>query len=170
MGETGIDAPVHALTLEQFLSMSGHGSHRDRLASLNSSSTTGSNGSESKYHSQTLRRTRSMTFHDSDKNEQQLQERMRYTRNFKMKGGFKGNTRGSSIQGPFTTLEEVFTMLPSEVGFNIELSKCHRSISRQYLSDHAEYPMLQESEEEEMDTLGIEMNSWVDAGKFLHCL
>lgn len=30
-----------------------------------------------------------------------------------------------------------------------------------------EYPMLQESEEEEMDTCGIEMNHWVDTGEFL---
>lgn len=30
-----------------------------------------------------------------------------------------------------------------------------------------EYPMLQESEEEEMDTFGIEMNHWVDTGEFL---
>lgn len=29
-----------------------------------------------------------------------------------------------------------------------------------------EYPMLQESEEEEMDTCGIEMNHWVDTGEF----
>lgn len=49
--------------------------------------------------------------------------KMRYTRNYKLKGGFKGNSRGTSIQGPFTTLEEVFKKLPKEVGFNIELSK-----------------------------------------------
>lgn len=30
-----------------------------------------------------------------------------------------------------------------------------------------EYPMLQESEEEEMDTFGIEMNHWVDTGESL---
>src|SRR5690606_36177661 len=106
-------------------------------------------GSKDNSLSRTVRRTRSMSFHDSDENEQRLQERMKYTRNFKVKGGFKGNTRGTSIQGPFTTLEEVFSILPSEVGFNIELK----------------YPMLQESEEEETETMGIEMNSWVDSGK-----
>lgn len=29
----------------------------------------------------------------------------------------------------------------------------------------SEYPMLQEIEEEEMDTFGIEMNHWVDTGE-----
>ena len=29
--------------------------------------------------------------------------------------------------------------------------------------------MLQESEDQDMDTLAIEMNSWVDSGRVLHC-
>lgn len=50
-------------------------------------------------------------------------EKMKYTRNYKLKGGFKGNSRGTSIQGPFTTLEEVFRRLPKDIGFNVELSE-----------------------------------------------
>lgn len=145
VGETGIDAPVHTLTLEQFLSMSdGANTHaRTSARSDKSDSPTTSGTSTPKL----LRRTRSLTYNQEEENSLKLQERMRHTRAFKTKG-FKGNSRGSSIAGAFATLEEVFKNLPPEVGFNIELK----------------YPMLQESENEEMDTFGIEMNSWVDAG------
>lgn len=51
-----------------------------------------------------------------------LDERMKHTRDYKKKG-FKGNTRGSHIQAPFATLEELFKKLPNSVGFNMELSK-----------------------------------------------
>ncbi|EDN02979.1 conserved hypothetical protein [Histoplasma mississippiense (nom. inval.)] len=70
---------------------------------------------------------------------------MKHTRDFKKKG-FKGNSRGSHIQAPFATLEELFKKLPKDVGFNIEMK----------------YPMLHESEEEEMDTYAVELNSFVD--------
>ena len=74
-----------------------------------------------------------------------MSERMKHTRDFKKKG-FKGNSRGNSIQAPFTTLEEMFTQLPETIGFNIEMK----------------YPMLHESEEQEMDTYAVELNSFVD--------
>lgn len=51
-----------------------------------------------------------------------LDEKMKHTRDYKKKG-FKGNTRGSHIQAPFATLEELFKKLPNNVGFNMELSK-----------------------------------------------
>jgi glycerophosphodiester phosphodiesterase len=70
---------------------------------------------------------------------------MKYTRDFKKKG-FKGNNRGFSIQSSFTTLEKMFNELPESVGFNIEMK----------------YPMLHESEEEEMDQYAVELNSFVD--------
>lgn len=70
---------------------------------------------------------------------------MKYTRDFKAKG-FKGNSRGDSIQSPFTTLEEMLKKLPEDVGFNIEMK----------------YPMLFESEEQGMDTYAVELNSFVD--------
>ncbi|KAL1955167.1 hypothetical protein VTO42DRAFT_8982 [Malbranchea cinnamomea] len=74
-----------------------------------------------------------------------VSERMKHTRDFKKKG-FKGNSRGSHIQAPFATLEELFKKLPKTVGFNMELK----------------YPMLHESEAEEMDTYAVELNSFVD--------
>jgi glycerophosphodiester phosphodiesterase len=96
-----------------------------------------------------LRRHRSMSLHEDDGFSQaDWEERMKHTRAFK-KHGFKGNSRGTSIQAPFATLEETFKSTPSTLGFNIELK----------------YPMLQESEDEEMGNSAIEMNSWVDCGK-----
>ncbi|OCL12659.1 PLC-like phosphodiesterase [Glonium stellatum] len=70
---------------------------------------------------------------------------MKHTRDFKIKG-YKGNSRGNFIQAPFTTLEEMFKKLPESTGFNIEMK----------------YPMLHESEEHEMDTYAVELNSFVD--------
>lgn len=74
-----------------------------------------------------------------------MDERMKHTRDFKKKG-FKGNSRGSHIQAPFATLQEMFKKVPETVGFNIEMK----------------YPMLSESEDEEMDTYAVELNSFVD--------
>ncbi|KAI5804158.1 glycerophosphocholine phosphodiesterase-like protein Gde1 [Peziza echinospora] len=155
VGETGIDAPVHTLTLEQFLSMSGQHTPRnsrpgspDRFGNSPTGNTGAGGGTAPSRSPLPLpRRSRSMSLHPGGKDSPEpSNERMKYTRDYKLKGGFKGNSRGTSIQGPFTTLEEVFKMLPSNIGFNVELK----------------YPMLQESEQEDMDTFGIEMNEWVD--------
>lgn len=68
------------------------------------------------------RRRRSMSVSDLMKDDIcQMSERMKHTRDFKSKG-FKGNSRGNSIQAPFTTLEEMFKKLPETIGFNIEMS------------------------------------------------
>lgn len=61
-----------------------------------------------------------------------MSEKMKHTRDFKKKG-FKGNTRGSHIQAPFATLEELFKKLPKDVGFNIELSML---AIKKYISHH----------------------------------
>lgn len=74
-----------------------------------------------------------------------MEERMKHTRDFKKKG-FKGNSRGNHIQAPFATLEELFKRLPNDVGFNIEMK----------------YPMLSESQDEDMDWYAVELNSFVD--------
>jgi glycerophosphodiester phosphodiesterase len=68
-----------------------------------------------------LRRIRSMSLHESNGRKSDMAERMRHTRAYK-RYGFKGNSRGHSIQGPFATLEQTFKALPQHVGFNIELS------------------------------------------------
>ncbi|KAL4950044.1 Glycerophosphoryl diester phosphodiesterase family-domain-containing protein [Aspergillus filifer] len=138
VSETGIDAPVHTLTLEQFLQLGERGSSRTPV----SPRMTPSGGPEL---GQPLQRTRSMSVGGKENDLLELNEKIKHTRDFKKKG-FKGNTRGNSIQAPFATLEELFKRLPQNVGFNMELK----------------YPMLYESEEEEMDTYAVELNSFVD--------
>ncbi|ETI21141.1 hypothetical protein G647_07485 [Cladophialophora carrionii CBS 160.54] len=148
VSETGIDAPVHTLTLEQFLHVNDVRTPRpSRPASpvafeiLNRKENP-RNGNRDPRAS----RLRSMSMSGADNNESlEMDERMKHTRDFKKKG-FKGNSRGNHIQAPFATLEEMFKKIPQEVGFNIEMK----------------YPMLFESEDEEMDTYAVELNSFVD--------
>ena len=140
VSETGIDAPVHTLTLEQFLHVNDD--RRTPRPSRPSSPVTvparAINGSEPT-------KPRSMSVGDLTKDEtSDMSERMKNTRDFKEKG-FKANSRGNFIQAPFTTLEEMFIKLPEHIGFNIEMK----------------YPMLHESEEQEMDTYAVELNSFV---------
>ncbi|KAL9059031.1 MAG: hypothetical protein Q9162_001419 [Coniocarpon cinnabarinum] len=145
VSETGIDAPVHTLTLEQFLhvneTITPHGS---RAASPDSVTVDGASSAHSHVRPKPKERSRSMGATDG-KPTTNMSERMKHTRDFKMKG-FKGNSRGNFIQEPFTTLEEMFRKLPEHIGFNIEMK----------------YPMLFESEEQEMDTYAVELNSFVD--------
>lgn len=148
VSETGIDAPVHTLTLEQFLHVNDSRTPRHsrppsptpfdgpKLTHLRG-------GAEP---SSRTGRHRSMSLGGGDGNDAaDMDERMKHTRDFKLKG-FKGNSRGNHIQSPFATLEEMFRKLPLTVGFNIEMK----------------YPMLFESEDEEMDSYAVEINSFVD--------
>ncbi|KAI9679529.1 MAG: Glycerophosphocholine phosphodiesterase [Caeruleum heppii] len=143
VSETGIDAPVHTLTLEQFLHVNdGQPSKQSRPASPTQLTTSSFNG----INIQSGRRTRSLSLGTSSQDSSaDMSERMKHTRDFKLKG-YKGNSRGNFIQAPFTTLEEMFKKLPENIGFNIEMK----------------YPMLFESEEHEMDTYAVELNSFVD--------
>ena len=143
VSETGIDAPVHTLTLEQFL----HVNHsRTPHQSRPGSPVPASSAVVQAIKSTDSRKIRSMSLGDLTRDEtSDMSERMKHTRTFKEKG-FKGNSRGNFIQAPFTTLEEMFTKLPESIGFNIEMK----------------YPMLHESEAEEMDTYAVELNSFVD--------
>jgi glycerophosphodiester phosphodiesterase len=150
VSETGIDAPVHNLTLDQFLHIGeGQKPRQSRPASPEPPAT--SNGTNADHDRAYPRRLRSYSVDNSTQRnihidrQQELTERMKYTRDFKKKG-FKANNRGFSIQSSFTTLEMMFDELPQTVGFNIEMK----------------YPMLHESEEEEMDQYAVELNSFVD--------
>ncbi len=140
VSETGIDAPVHTLTLEQFLHINdGRTPRASRPASPTQASNTPPNGATQK------QRAMSVGSLSKDDPTSSMSERMKHTRDFKAKG-FKSNTRGNFIQAPFTTLEEMFKTLPVHIGFNIEMK----------------YPMLDECEAEEMDTYAVELNSFVD--------
>ncbi|EER24982.1 glycerophosphodiester phosphodiesterase, putative [Coccidioides posadasii C735 delta SOWgp] len=140
VSETGIDAPVHTLTLEQFLHVSDG---RTPRATQNTKSARSANPSLDNLREAPIRQ-RSMSVGE-ELGVPNFDERMKHTRDFKKKG-FKGNTRGSHIQAPFATLRDLFKELPKSVGFNMEMK----------------YPMLHESEEEEMDTYAVELNSFVD--------
>lgn len=108
VSETGIDAPVHTLTLDQFLEL-GKSRHRSVLP----------DGADTRADAP---RQRSMSVGGSEYDPTELTEKIKHTRDFKKKG-FKGNTRGEHIQAPFATLEELFKKIPKPVGFNIELSE-----------------------------------------------
>lgn len=119
VSETGIDAPVHTLTLEQFLQLS----ENRPLQSASPFQRSDSNRKD--YWSDASVRQRSMSVGGTEYDPSELNERIKHTRDFKKKG-FKGNTRGSHIQAPFATLEELFRKLPESVGFNIEMSEFPR--------------------------------------------
>lgn len=141
VSETGIDAPVHTLTLEQFLHVND-----DRRTPRPSRPSSPVSVAQRAIDGFDPRKHRSMSLGDVTKSERSdMSERMKNTRDFKEKG-FKANSRGNFIQAPFTTLEEMFVQLPEHIGFNIEMK----------------YPMLHESEEHEMDTYAVELNSFVD--------
>ncbi|KAI1803847.1 glycerophosphodiester phosphodiesterase GDE1 [Daldinia bambusicola] len=141
VSETGIDAPVHTLTLEQFLHINNESQPRSGKESpdKNGENTNGNGVKEPGP------RQRSLSVDLAKGVKNNLDERMKYTLNFKKKG-YKANTRGNFVQAPFATLEELFKKIPENVGFNIEMK----------------YPMLLESEKEDMDTYAIELNSFCD--------
>ncbi|MDI1486639.1 MAG: Glycerophosphocholine phosphodiesterase [Ramalina farinacea] len=162
VSETGIDAPVHTLTLEQFLHVNDNNrqssrptssSHTDdtsatRPETTGSTSTHPTSQGQANNGTATRNKTRSMSVSDATHpttTHTSMAERMKHTRDFKAKG-FKPNSRGTAIQAPFTTLEEMFRKLDSGIGFNIEMK----------------YPMLHESEEQDMDAFAVELNSFVD--------
>ncbi|PNY25211.1 Glycerophosphodiester phosphodiesterase [Tolypocladium capitatum] len=143
VSETGIDAPVHTLTLEQFLHINPD-SRRDRMHQ----------GGPGRDHlrerppgprSNGFAPKRSLSMGYAGSGDGEMEERMKHTRDFKAKG-YKANSRGNFIQAPFATLEDLFCRLPEDIGFNIELK----------------YPMLHESEQHEMDTYAVELNWFCD--------
>ena len=141
VSETGIDAPVHTMTLEQFL----HAGDTKTSRASRPVSPMVTDPSIENIKMIESRKQRSMSLGTNGPNKEEMDERMKHTRDFKKKG-FKANTRGDFIKAPFTTLEQMFTQIPESVGFNIEMK----------------YPMLHESEEQEMDTYAVELNSFVD--------
>ncbi|KAK3683761.1 Glycerophosphoryl diester phosphodiesterase family-domain-containing protein [Podospora appendiculata] len=140
VSETGFDAPVHTLTLEQFL-------HINPDSTRSGQPPKAQNKQLKKFRSNSPGpRQRSMSMdYPEQSGRTDMEERMKHTRDFKVKG-FKANSRGNFIQAPFATLEDLFHKLPESIGFNIEMK----------------YPMLHESEEHEMDTYAVELNSFCD--------
>ncbi|KAH6614897.1 Glycerophosphoryl diester phosphodiesterase family-domain-containing protein [Boeremia exigua] len=153
VSETGIDAPVHTLTLDQFLHI-GEGQKPRSSRSGSPESVTPVSGilggeelrpNTKRLRSYSVDNSTQRNIHTERQDE--LKERMKYTRDY-IKKGYKGNSRAISIGSDFTTLERMFKSkdIPASVGFNIEMK----------------YPMLHESEEEEMDQYAVELNTFVD--------
>ncbi|KAL9090459.1 MAG: hypothetical protein Q9159_001989 [Coniocarpon cinnabarinum] len=135
--ETGTDAPVHTLSLSQFLHMSSMQLTNDDVAA----STRGR-----QYHHRSKRRTLSLSARENNDFEvDALNARFRNTLEFRL-SGFKGNTRPKCVQQPLETLEGMLTKLPETITINFEIK----------------YPMLFEAEDWEMDTYAFELNHFVD--------
>lgn len=150
VSETGIDAPVHTLTLEQFLHINPDARRLNGKEILNQTLQRRDQQTNARSNSPGPRqRSMSVGYGVGPKglltDGTTTDERMKHTRDFKEKG-YKGNSRGNFIQAPFATLEDLFRDLPPSVGFNIEMK----------------YPMLHESEEHEMDAYAVELNSFCD--------
>ena len=145
VSETGIDAPVHTLTLEQFLHINPDSSRPGASTFLRDIQKTAAAPKVRSNSPGPRQRSMSTSEVSPAFERQSLEERMKHTRDFKAKG-FKANSRGNFIQAPFATLEDLFRKLPESLGFNIEMK----------------YPMLHESEEQEMDTYAVELNSFCD--------
>lgn len=143
VSETGIDAPVHTLTLEQFLHINPDKRRHKDDQPVQEETVDASGNRRTRSNSFTPQRSQSMGF--AGTGDAEMNERMRHTRDFKEKG-FKANSRGNFIQAPFATLEDLFRQLPEHIGFNIEMK----------------YPMLHETEQHDMDAYAVELNSFCD--------
>lgn len=114
LSESGTDAPVHDLTLAQFMYASKIQSpHGNPLSVLGPGLSRDEPGRKRK-------RSRSVGGH-FEAGAIQIRDRMKHTVDFKKKG-FKPNTRGDFIQDSFATLKELLSQVPEHVGFDVELS------------------------------------------------
>ncbi|KAL8972076.1 MAG: hypothetical protein Q9197_002952 [Variospora fuerteventurae] len=149
MSETGIDAPLHNLNLEQFMFISQAQSPEGDPSSQAERNYLGRN-SDSSIVAKYRQRSYSLDTHEQAK-ARELIERMQHTFEYKLnehKGfdSYKGNIRSKYIQASFATLEELFTKLPESIRFDIEIK----------------YPMLFEAHDWKMETFAVEVNHLVD--------
>ncbi|KAL8942318.1 MAG: hypothetical protein Q9211_001435 [Gyalolechia sp. 1 TL-2023] len=149
MSETGIDAPLHNLNLEQFMFISQAQSPEGDPSSQAERNYLGRN-CDSSIVAKYRQRSYSLDTHEQAK-ARGLIERMQHTFEYKLnehKGfdSYKGNIRSEYIQASFATLEELFTTLPESIRFDIEIK----------------YPMLFEAHDWKMETFAVEVNHLVD--------
>ena len=113
LSESGTDVPVHDLTLDQYMYASNVQSpHANPLSLLGRAGLQDPAGRQ---------RSRSLGQH-FEAGAAQIQDRMKHTVAFKMKG-FNANTRGSFIQDSFATLKQILAQLPQGIGCDIEISE-----------------------------------------------
>ncbi|AET40946.1 glycerophosphocholine phosphodiesterase Ecym_7094 [Eremothecium cymbalariae DBVPG len=155
VAESGVDIPMHELTLEQFLNLSNADRHNGQLRNSANKPGAGNSRNPSRRRlsmddssAEAIKRSLMMLGEDEETDNDLTtiyRDRMRLTRTFK-KTAFKANSRGHAIASNFATLEELFKKIPQNVGFNIE----------------CKYPMVDEAEEEHISPVAIELNHWVD--------
>ncbi|SCU94647.1 LANO_0E07514g1_1 [Lachancea nothofagi CBS 11611] len=150
VAESGVDIPMHELTLEQFLDLNNADRHRKTLdVDFNGRSMDDTDAAF-------IQRAFNVRGEGgpgidklaSDKKTplaKIFEDRMRLTRTYK-KNNFKGNARGHSIASSFVTLKDLFKKIPSNVGFNVE----------------CKYPMLDEAIEDDIGHISVELNHWCD--------
>ena len=150
--ETGGNISIHGLTFDQFEHFSRSQAPRTdllRLAELRYLETSNPNGELP-----LKPRSHSVNKYD-DYRSRDLLERIKYTEEG-LRGDFKGNLRGCSIQEHSTTLEQLLTDLPESVAFDLEIK----------------YPMLWEAEDRNMEFFAMELDFYVDTILimiFRHC-
>ncbi|KAI9675829.1 MAG: Glycerophosphocholine phosphodiesterase [Trizodia sp. TS-e1964] len=154
VSETGTDAWMHNISLEQFMHISE--------AQMGKVGSTRSCADDSVSFPQ---RRRSYSFDEpNDHRITDLTNRMKHTFEYKQKG-FKGNTRGSYIHEPFITLRELLSKTPDSLPLNIEISKIalFPKPSKHIILISSEYPMLYEAQDDwNSDLYAIEANLFVD--------
>ena len=177
MSETGIDAPLHSLNLEQFMFISQAQSAEGDPSSKAERNYLERNGN-SPIFAGYRQRSHSLDIHEQAK-ARGLIERMQHTFEYKLnenKGfdSYKGNIRSEYIQASFATLETLLTKLPDSIEFDIEISKSLTppwngglsvGVSTYYAPfafSPVEYPMLFEAHDWEMETFGVEINHLVN--------
>ncbi|KAL8779938.1 MAG: hypothetical protein Q9213_006701 [Squamulea squamosa] len=149
MSETGIDAPLHSLNLEQFMFISQAQSTEDDISSTAERRYL-ERSDNSSVNNQYRQRSHSLDTYEHAR-AKGLIDRMKHTFEFKVnahKGfnSYKGNIRREYIQASFATLEDLFEKLPESVCFDIEIK----------------YPMLFEAHDWDMETFAVEANHLVD--------
>ncbi|POR31633.1 Glycerophosphodiester phosphodiesterase GDE1 [Tolypocladium paradoxum] len=139
LSETGTDVAIHDLTVDQY-------KYASQIQSPHGNPVSVAGKVQGWQHPLGGRRRSRSLGRGFEAEAMQMQDRMKHTVDFKAKG-FKPNTRGDVIQDSLATLEEMLVGLPEEIGFDIE----------------AKYPRLHEAVGAGVATVGIDMNSFVDA-------
>ncbi|KAF3282554.1 Glycerophosphocholine phosphodiesterase [Orbilia oligospora] len=138
--ETGIDAQIHTINLEQLIYLANTPSESEFSQVITEEGDTG------RVSEQRNRKTRSNSWDQTPpKSVNELTDRARKTLIYNTRG-FKGNTRGHHIKEPFATLEEILITLPSSIGFDIEIK----------------YPTIFDRDEWQLVPFAIELNAFVD--------
>lgn len=148
MSETGIDAPLHTVSLEQFMYVDEDQSKPMDTLSAAEKKYLERNGNAA---AQGLKQRSHSLIGFEQGRAQDLINRMKHTFEFKLNESrgfesYKGNIRSEYIRASFLRLEDLFHKLPEDMSFDVEIK----------------YPMLFEAHDWHMDQYALEANYVVD--------